>query len=322
MEKQQALDYVKNIAAQRIASKEELERAYDDGSKSSAESNKKFSVANLLFYVGGGIVVLSIAILIGQNWNFFNDTIRILSTFGIGLIIYFLALYLSRDSKLNILSGALYFVSAAIIPIGLEVVFYVAGLNLQSAGIQSIISGILLLFYLSSAAVLKKDIFIFFSIIFGTWFFVAFTDLISSGYFNRSESFFEYRILLIASSYLLLGYNFAKQKKTALKAFLYGFGILGFLGSALALGGWKPSQNIFWEAIFPFLVFGALLASVYLKSREFLVFGSLFLVGYIAKITAEYFSQSLGWPLALLIAGLLLIGASYGFFYLRKNIGK
>jgi hypothetical protein len=203
-------------------------------------------------------------------------------------------------------------------PIGIGVIFYLAGFDTGSAGVQSLISLILFLAYLASYHVFKKDIFIFFSIIFGTWLFFAFTNMLVAGYY-QSEKLYEYRILITGLSYLLLGYYFSEQNKSGLKSFLYGFGVLGFLGAALALGGWHPAQNVFWEAIFPFLVFGVLFLSVYLKSNSFLVFGSLFLMGYILKLTSEYFSQSLGWPLALVIAGFFLIAIGYGSFYLKRK---
>ena len=71
--------------------------------------------------------------------------------------------------------------------------------------------------------------------------------------------------------------------------------------------------------IFPVLVFGALYLSVHLKSKSFLTFGTLFLMGYILKLTSEYFSDSLGWPLALVIAGLAMIAAGYLSLYLKRK---
>ena len=64
---------------------------------------------------------------------------------------------------------------------------------------------------------------------------------------------------------------------------------------------------------------GIIFLSIYVKNKAFLVFGSMFLMGYILKITSEYFAQSLGWPLALVIAGLALIATGYFSFYLNKK---
>jgi hypothetical protein len=66
-----------------------------------------------------------------------------------------------------------------------------------------------------------------------------------------------------------------------------------------------------------------ILLSIWLKSKSFLVFGALFLMIYILKITSEYFTNSLGWPLALVLAGLLLIGIGALSVWLNKRyLGK
>jgi hypothetical protein len=107
--------------------------------------------------------------------------------------------------------------------------------------------------------------------------------------------------------------------KKVLSGALYGFGIIAFLGAALGLGGWAPDANAFWEVGFAGLVFGTIFMSVYLKSKVLLTFGSIFLMGYIIKITGEYFSNSLGWPTALILAGLALIGVGYYTVRLNKK---
>jgi uncharacterized integral membrane protein len=45
-------------------------------------------------------------------------------------------------------------------------------------------------------------------------------------------------------------------------------------------------------------------------------------MGYIFKITSEYFASSLGWPLALIIAGFAIIGAAAGAISLRRKYSR
>lgn len=42
-------------------------------------------------------------------------------------------------------------------------------------------------------------------------------------------------------------------------------------------------------------------------------------MGYILKITSEYFADSLGWPLALMIAGFGMIGVGYLTVYIKRK---
>ena len=92
---------------------------------------------------------------------------------------------------------------------------------------------------------------------------------------------------------------------------IYGAESGDTLGAGLALGEWKPHQNIFWESIYPGLIFGVIILSTQLKSKTFLIFGSLALGVYLTKITAEYFSDSLGWAFSLVVVGFLLMGVAY-----------
>lgn len=299
------------IAEQKVITKEDLEVAYDlgSGTKENNHSIKKIGIAEILYYIGGGIVFLGITILIFQNWSTLNVATKILATFGASIAAYFVGLLFDREERTRNISSAFYLIFALVAPIGLYVVFDSAGFNTGGYGLQSLTWAIILSSCLLSYMLFKKNIFVFFSIIFGTLLFFSFTSfIINNSLYFQDFKFNEYRILIAGLSYILIGYAFSKSERVPLSAFLYGFGILGFLGSALALGGWSPEQNIFWELIFPVLVFGAIFISINIKSKAFLTWGTIFLMAYILKITSEYFSSGLGWPLVLVISGLAMIG--------------
>jgi hypothetical protein len=128
--------------------------------------------------------------------------------------------------------------------------------------------------------------------------------------------------MAVGASYIFLGYNFLKSELEKLSGILFGLGAAFVLGSALILGGWSPNQNFFWELIFPGLAFGALFLSVPLKSKGFLAVGTLSLMVYIGKITAEYFSEGVGWPMALIFCGFMMIGIGYLAFWINQNYLK
>lgn len=320
--KEEVLQYIKLLAEQKVISKEELDAAYDSGSgiKTDVVLTKKLGVAEILYYIGGAIVFLGISILLWQNWHTLGFGTKVLATLGSGIAAYFVGLLFSRNKGTETVGSAFHLISALVTPMGLWVVFDNAGFDASSYGSQSLISGIMLGTYLLSLLVFRKNIFTLFSILFGTWFFFSFTSfMIGGGAYFDNWKFYEYRVLVAGIAYMLLGYAFSKNERAPLSGFLYGFGILGFLGAALTLGSWKPNQNVFWELIYPGLVFGALFLSVQIKSKSFLTFGTLFFMAYILKITSEYFSSGLGWPLALVIAGLAMIGVGYMSISLKKK---
>jgi len=170
----------------------------------------------------------------------------------------------------------------------------------------------LLVTYLLSYFVFRKAIFVLLSTLYSTWFFFSVTSyLFSSGPRFDEGKFYLYRVLIAGIAFVLLGHAFSKTANEPLSGFLNNFGLLGFLGAALALGGWKTSQNAFWEMIYPGIVFGIIFLSVHVKRKSFLVWGTIFLMAYLMKLTSEYFSKGLGWPFALVVAGFALIGVGY-----------
>jgi len=321
MDKKELLKYIQSLASQQAVTKDELISAFDAGSRGdvSGEESRQAGISHILYYIGGAVVFLGISVLIWQNWTSLNSATKILSTLGSGIASYIAAVFLSREERLDIVSRAFYFISALVMPMGLHVTFHIAGLDTGSYGVQSVVSGILLVTFILSYLTNRKTVFLIFNIIFGTWLFFSFTGFLIGGSPNFGWEFSAYRVLCTGLAYALLGYYFTETSHRALTGALYGFGAFCFLGAALALGDWKPHQNWFWELVFPGLVFGVMFLSVYLRSKAFLTFGSLYLIAYIFKITSEYFAQSLGWPLVLVLTGLGLIAIGYLHFSLKRK---
>lgn len=321
MEKKELLRHIQSLASQRAITKDEVASAFDAGMRGDVPERMfhQAGIAHILYYIGGAVVFLGISVLICQHWTALNSATKILSTLGSGIASYIAAVFLSREERFEFASRAFYFISALVMPLGLHVAFYVAGLDTGSYGAQSIISGILLATFILSYLANRKTVFALFNIIFGTWLFFSFISLLVGGRPDFNWEFSAYRVLCAGLVYALLGYHFSETPRRALTGALYGIGVFCFLGAALALGDWKPHQNWFWELVFPGLVFGVMFLSVYLRSKAFLTFGSLYLIAYIFKITSEYFAQSLGWPLVLVLTGLGLIAIGYLYFSLKRR---
>ena len=128
-----------------------------------------------------------------------------------------------------------------------------------------------------------------------------------------------YIFAALGLSYLFIGFAFEKTDKQGLVKILYLVGINFFLGATLALTGWKPSQDVFWELLYPGIVFGGLYVSALIHSRIILGFCAMYLAAYIIKITIEYFSDGLGWPITLILCGFILMGMGYGAIHLKRK---
>jgi len=322
MGKEKLLATIQELAAKGLLNKDELVRAYMQGKGlKGAPPGTHWNVSRVLYYIGGAIVLIGIGVLLWQNWSSLPTSAKILSTFGSGIAAYLVAVLLSQDERFGEVAQAFHLISAFSLPIGLSITFDAAGFSLASAGVQSLMSALLFASYALSYWVFRQNLFIVFAILFGTWLYYSVATYLAQDYHARlrPDQFYEYLTLVAGTSYMLLGYFFAANKKPELAGWLYGGGALAFLGAALALGGWAPNQNLFWEIIFPGLAFGGIFLSVYLKSRAVLIVSSLYIMGYILKITGEYFTQSIGWPFALVIVGFLLIALGYFTVYLNKK---
>ena len=279
---------------------------------------------DLTCYLGGVIVFLGIAILLRQNWLILGFLPKIIATLGFGIASYSVGILFQKDGRYIKVSTAFFIIFALVSPMGLWVGLNQLTFEANSSASQTFISGVMLSSCLFSLLYFRNALFIFFSIVFATWMVFSVTDwMIGIQVSYRIHEFYKYRVLLISISYILLGYFFSSVKNMLLASFLYAIGSFCFLMMALVLTGWSPEQNVFWELIYPALTFIILIMSFRLKSKTLRASSLFFLMFYILKITVEYFSESLGWPICLMITGCMIIGLSYlvwHFKYLKHSI--
>ncbi len=291
----------------------EIQQAIGVSSDTSSKDDEPSSrLSTVLYFIGGGVVFLGMVFLIAQEWQRFSGTMKIFVSFGSGLAAFVVGVLLTSQKRLGAVGPAFFLIAALLLPGGLFVAYDELGVNIATVIAQIQIAGILFAGYLTAYLLMRENVLLTFAFIFGSWLFMASMDYFVRGVpiFDHWR-FFSYTILLLGLAYMLLAYSFAETERAALSGWLYSFGVMGFLSAALALGGWKPSQSIFWEAIYPGLVFGIIFLSTHLKSKSLLIFGSLALGIYLTKITAQYFSDSLGWAFSLVIIGFLLMGVAY-----------
>jgi hypothetical protein len=282
-----------------------------------AERTRRYST--VLYFIGGGVIFIGIVAFIAQVWNDLGPVMHVVVTLGAGLAAFTVGVLLSWHGRLGAAGPAFFLIAALVLPTGMAVALDEAGLHPEKLGLQSLMALVLLGAFLAVYRLFRAPGLLVYAIAYATWAFFAITGLlVGPDPRFAKEEFFEYRILAVGLAFMILGWAFSGTEREGLTGPLYTFGSAAFLGSALALGGWKPSQNVFWELIFPGLVFVVLYLSVTLKSKALLTFGSLALGAYLAKITGEYFSDSMGWPLALILLGFLLMGVGYLTFRLKR----
>jgi hypothetical protein len=157
------------------------------------------------------------------------------------------------------------------------------------------------------------------SIINGTALIYSFTNLLLSGNSSAySTDIYTYLTMVVGIAYILISYSFRNTWNSKLTEVLNFFGIIGLLGSAFTL----IYDSILWQLFFFVLVISCFGLSIFVKSRIVLVISTLFLLSFISYITSEYFADSVGWPISLVVLGFIFIALGYMSITINKKYIK
>lgn len=319
MDKQQIISFIETQLKEGKITKEDLafiggeqvivpQKVFVEDKK---QENSK-NIINILYIIGALIALIGIVILVVQNWNSLNYFGRVFITLGVSLITYVLGYFL-KNPEHNVFSQVMFTASAFLAPVGTGVILYEANIEVTPI-LASVITLMWAVVYGVALWSTKKNILILLTIIFSTISLYSLASEISSKMY-QTDNFFKWLTILTGLSYGLISFsisdNGSKERKSV-KNILYGFGTLGILGAFITLGG-------IFDIVMIALIFASFYASVFLKSRIVLMLSALFLVIHILKITSDYFANSMNWSVALIFAGIIVIGTGYVTFYLNKK---
>ncbi len=324
MDRQQTIELVVRQLNAGIISKDDLLSVAGSSAPlaapASTEGQSNVRPRNLthVFYSIGGIIALvGVGVLVAQNWEEIGFGGRLLVTLGIALATYLMALVLRKDEH-SALSQVLFIIAAALAPLGVYVLLDQAGKDF-SLGAQIGTALMLGLVFAVAFVASRRPVLVLITIAFATWaYYTIILKVLSESVYYFSGDVLKWATMLLGFSYLCIGYGY----RTSIGGYvnqvtkhLYGLGTLAMLGAGIAIGG-------VFDVIYIALLFAAFYGSVYLKSGEMLGLGAFFLVAHIINLTAEYFVDSIGWPVALIGIGFLVIGVGYGTVYVNRRFVK
>ena len=323
MNKEELLQEISNkISTGEISREEAISRfgfAPPVQSEVKAENLKNstpFSVTKMLYVLGAAIVVIGIVIFVHQIWYDIGSFGRILVTLGLGFLITAIGSMLLKNKPEDTIGTVFHFIGGMLIPGGAVVTL--SELNLDSGDWTIAITfGVIFAFYLLLNAVHKNAILTFFAIANGTATVYLILNAVVGGPFEGrfERDIYQYTTMAMGASYLLLAHAFRDGWNKKLIGALYFFGITGFLGAAFS----QVFDSVPWQMLYFLIVIGGLALSVYMRSRSILVMSTLFLIGHVSYITSEYFANSLGWPISLVILGFVFIGLGYVSININKK---
>lgn len=333
MQKQELLDLIKqqiasgNISASEVASALQLQSS---ASPTTDSNKKRLSATSILYSIGGLILVLGIGAFVFSFWDNLNGLVRVLITLGFAAAAYIAGAMLRGDADHGKISRVLFFISGILAPIGAFVTLDSLRIDYGSFGWSATIAFLLSVIYASSLFFFRTAEFAFFTTIFSTWMIYAVVgyaiDL--SGSATMLEHTYKYLTIAIGAAYLLIQSVIASGKineetgardQQAFDRFLTFFGATGIFGAMIALSDWSPNQSVAWEFLSVVAVLGGLVLASRTANRTLLKTSALFVFVLIIRFTSEYFVDSLGWPIALIVAGIALLAAGYGLVALGKK---
>lgn len=280
------------------------------GPEGAESSLARFSINKMLYVLGAAIVVIGVVIFVYQVWEDLGSLGRIAVTLGLGFLFTAFGSVLLKQRPEDNIGPVFHAIGGLLIPGGAMVTLSELSTGQDLAWPVAITFGVIFLFYLLLNFVHKNAILTFFAIVNGTATIYLILNAVLGGPFEGwlgVRDIYQYTTMAIGVSYLLLAYAFLSGWNNKLIGVLYFLGSAGFLGAAFS----QVFDSALWQTFYPLIVIGGLFLSAYIKSRSMLIMSTLFLLAYVSYITGEYFADSLGWPISLVILGFIFIGLGY-----------
>jgi len=256
------------------------------------------SVLSKLFgYVGGIFVFAGIGVFISMYWDDFGSASRVIITLGSGLVAFVMGLVCLTDQKYERATTPLFLMASVLQPTGIMVMLqeYSSGGDVRHGLL--FMAAYMLVQQGATFWAKQRTVLAFSAVLFGCIFFANLFDI-----WDVDEKLIG---IAIGSSLLCIAYAMQQSKHMAIAPFWY------FVGAVLLLWSmFELVENSLLEPVYLGATAFIIFLSTYVRSRTLLLVGTLAMLIYIGYYTAEHFANTVGWPIALVIIGIALIGLS------------
>lgn len=280
------------------------------------EGGTHSALTKILYTLGGIVVLIGVLIFVAQIWDDIGSIGRIAITLGLGLLIAGNASVLLQKKPESKLGMIFHGIAGLIMPWGVTVTLL--EMNVTDAGPFALGFVVLTAFYLLLMKAHKHAILTFFAIMNATIaVYLAIPALLFADNIPYSvmNDIYMYTTMVLGVSYILLAHAFRGSWNSLLTSILYFFGSFGFLAAGFS----RIEDSIIWQLLYLVFVLGGLALAAYVRSRGVLIVTTLALIGYVIFITSEYFADSLGWPVSLVLLGFAFIGLGYLSITINKK---
>lgn len=294
LSRQDALAEIADIAKRHALTLADIAAALQQTPEQKAERSGSL-LMRIFGYIGGILVVSGLCIFVGMQWDHIGPAARVMLTLGVGFCVFVMAITCAKDEKLEVAATPLFLLAALLQPGGIFVVLDIFSRGGDPAHGVLFMSLVMLAQQGFTFMAMQRTVLAFTSIFFGLGFCTVAFDLL--GVPDRLNG------LVISSSLLFIGWALNTSRHKALAPLIFFFGSLGLFCVVYDILERHPAEILFL-GVSCGIIFLATLA----RSRVLLVNGTLATLGYIGHFTEKYFANSLGWPITLILMGLVFIG--------------
>ncbi|HEX6314683.1 MAG TPA: hypothetical protein VFZ73_07475 [Gemmatimonadaceae bacterium] len=226
-----------------------------------------------------------------------NSAARVVITLGSGMAACVLAVLASRDERFEKAVPPLFLIAAALEPAGLLVAFNEFGSGGDARWAAFTTAGVVGFQFAALFGALRQSMLLFLAVFFGVLFWWTGFDLL-----GMDEAVMA---MALGGSLMLAAIGVDRTPHAVITPPWFLFGGIAFLYGLFDVVGDTP-----FEILFMLTARGFVYLSAAIQSRTLLIVATAAILAYTAWFTGEHFADSIGWPLALVMFGLLMIGMS------------
>ena len=295
-DRSRALDRIVALAQEHQLTAAEIAAALNTSSRPQ-EGRARSLIVRVLGYLGGTFVFAGIAAFIALQWDSMNAAARVISTLGPGIAAFALAVLAHRDLRFDKAVAPLFLIAGALEPTGMLVAFNEFGAGGDARWAALITAGVVAMQFAAAFATLRRSTPLFITVLFAVLFWWTVFDLLDA---DDSAT-----ALVIGGSLVLAAIGVDRTPHTANTPPWYFFGAAAFL-----YGLFDAVKDTPLEVLFIVAASGFVYLSAAVHSRTLLAVATMAILAYTGWFTGEHFANSLGWPVVLMMFGLLMIALS------------
>jgi len=301
-----ALADIVMLARQHGLSSSEVAAALGAAPGGAAAGRTRAIVVRVLGFLGGTFIFAGIGVFIAVQWSGMNSPARVVVTLGSGIAAFALAVLAYRDEHYDKAAAPLLLVASALEPLGMMVAFQEFGSGGDWRIAALVTSGAMTAQMGAIVHLFRRSTPLFMVLVFASLFWVTTLDLVDAD--GKTIA------LVMGGSLLLAAAGIGRSRHAEITPPWYFIGAASFL-----YGFFDLVEHTVFELAFIAAAAAFVYASVALRSRTLLFVATLAILAYTGWFTRQYFADSIGWPLALIVFGLLMIGLSALAFRIDRD---